>query len=270
MRILCALLVGALFALIPQSVYGQGGGPPLITDDPDTPGPGYWEINLATIFERTRSATRLEAPLADINYGVGQRIQLKFEIPWLSGGESGHAIQTAPGNSIVGVKWRFLGGEEQRVAWSTYPQLEFNTGHLAVSNGLVEEGRQFFLPTEFTTRLGRNEVNGEVGRNFVQNGDDGWSWGISNESEFGHFELLGEVHGETIGSLPSNIIVDIGGRLKFTTQLTLLMAAGTGVHGSTDDRTHLRIYIGLQLNLPGVYILDQRTGVDRPFPSHFR
>jgi hypothetical protein len=265
------MLVGAVVGLIPQPAQAQGGGPPLITDDPDTPGPGYWEINLSTIFERTRSARRLEAPLADINYGVGQRIQLKFEIPWLSGGETGRATQTAPGNSTLGVKWRFLGGEEQRVAWSTYPQLEVNTGHSAVSNGLVEEGRQFLLPTEFTVRAGPNEINVEVGRNFVQNGDDGWTWGISNETEFRfHFELLEELHGEKFGSLPNDVIVDIGGRLKFTTQLTLMMAAGTGVLGSTDDRVHLRIYVGLQLNLPGAYILDSRTGIAKPFPRRIR
>ena len=259
-----ALLVG-LVALMPHSALAQG-GPPLITDDPDTPGPGYWEINLATIFERTRSARRLEAPLADINYGVGQRIQLKFEIPWLSGGETGQAIRAAPGDSNVGVKWRFLGAEEERLAWSTYPQLEFNTGHAAVAKGLVEAGRQFFLPTEFTVRTGANELNVEVGRNFVQNGGDGWSWGISNETEFRHFELLGELHGEKFGSSPSDVIADVGGRLKFTSQLTLLMAVGTGMHGSPDDRVHLRIYIGLQLNLPSEYSLDHRRGIDRLLP----
>jgi len=39
-----------LILLVPARAFGQG-GPPLITDDPDTPGPGYWEINLAAIVE---------------------------------------------------------------------------------------------------------------------------------------------------------------------------------------------------------------------------
>ena len=30
---------------VPLSALAQG-GPPMITDDPDTPGPGCWEINL--------------------------------------------------------------------------------------------------------------------------------------------------------------------------------------------------------------------------------
>ena len=51
------------------------GGPPLITDDPDTPGPGHWEINLAASRETNQSGTTVES-LADINVGVGRRLQL--------------------------------------------------------------------------------------------------------------------------------------------------------------------------------------------------
>ena len=268
-QILLAAIVAAAAALVPQPAQAQG-GPPLITDDPDTPGPGYWEINLATIFERTRSARRLEAPLADINYGVGRRVQLKFEIPWLFGGDTGQAVRTAPGDSTVGVKWRFLGQEGQRVAWSTYPQLEVNSGHAAVRNGLVEEGRQFLMPTEFTVQFGAVEINGEAGWNFVQNGDDGWIWGITNETEFrSGFELLGELHGEKFGSSPTSVIAEIGGRQRLTDQLTLLLAIGTGVHGSTEDRVSLRVYVGLQFNLPDQYVSPHRNGV-RPFPLRLR
>jgi hypothetical protein len=273
-RTTCALwvaILGALILLVPDRALAQG-GPPLITDDPDTPGPGYWEINLASIVERARSARRIEAPLADINYGVGARIQLKFEIPWLSGSETGQPMQAAPGNANMGVKWRFLGAEGQRIAWSTYPQLEVNTGHRAVSNGLVEEGRRFFLPTELTVQMGSVEINGEVGRTFVQNGEDGWVYGISTEIEFdGGFELLGELHGEQNRPAPTELIVNIGGRKHLTRQLRLLMAAGTGVHGSEDDRVRLRIYVGLQLNLPDEYTLSQRRSVDiKPLNSRGR
>jgi hypothetical protein len=80
--------------------------------------PGYWEINLAAIVEQSLSERRTEQPLADINYGVGRRIQLKFEIPWLHVREHGESAGTGPGNADYGVKWRFLGEEGKRVAWS--------------------------------------------------------------------------------------------------------------------------------------------------------
>src|SRR5437773_4740578 len=103
------LLVAAL-ASLPVTALAQG-GPPLITDDPDTPGPGYWEINIGAVVEKSRALRHTEAPLADINYGLGKRIQLKFEIPWLSEHETGHPIQAQLGASNSGVKWRFLGQE---------------------------------------------------------------------------------------------------------------------------------------------------------------
>jgi len=266
-----AAIVVAVILLVPDRALAQG-GPPLITDDPDTPGPGYWEINLATIVERAKSSRRIEAPLADINYGVGVRIQLKFEIPWLSGGESGQPMQAAPGDSTIGVKWRFLGSEQLRVAWSIYPQLEVKTGHWAVANGLVEEGRRFLLPTELTVRMGRVEINGEAGRSFVQNGDDGWIYGVSTEIEFdGDFELLGELHGDRNGAAPTELIVDIGGRKPLTRRSKLLVSVGTGVHATEDDRVRLRLYVGLQFNLPDQYILSRRSPVvKRPIDSRGR
>ena len=255
-RALSSTVVGGLAALIlllPAHASGQG-GPPLITDDPDTPGPGFWEINLATIVERSLSERRFEEPLADINYGVGRRIQLKFEIPWLRVREGGRAVGAGPGNALYGVKWRFLGQEGKRVAWSTYPQLEVNSSKSMSEKDLVTEGPQFFLPTEFTIQLGHVELNGEIGRNFVRQDDDEWEYGLSMEIET-HlgFELLGEVHGETMKHSPTELIVDLGGRQKITRQLVLLVAAGTAVHGLHEERVRLRLFVGLQMNLPGQY-----------------
>jgi len=255
-RVLSSTIVrglAVLILLLPEHAFGQG-GPPLITDDPDTPGPGFWEINLATIVERSLSERRLEEPLADINYGVGRRIQLKFEIPWLRVREGGRSVGTGPGNALYGVKWRFLGQEGKRVAWSTYPQLEVNSSKSMSDKDLVTKGPQFFLPTEFTIQLGHFEFNGEIGRNFVRQDDDEWEYGLSTEIET-HLglELLGEVHGETITHSPTELIVDLGGRQKITRQLVLLVAAGTAVHGFHEERVRLRLYVGLQMNLPGRY-----------------
>jgi hypothetical protein len=255
-RVLSSTVVGGLAVLIlllPDYAVGQG-GPPLITDDPDTPGPGVWEINLATIVERSLSQRRLEEPLADINYGVGRRIQLKFEIPWLRVREGRRSVGTGPGNALYGVKWRFLGQEGKRVAWSIYPQLEVNSSKSMSAKDLVTERPQFFLPTEFTIQFGHFELNGETGRNFVRQGDDEWRFGLSTEVET-HLglELLGEVHGETITHSPTEVIVNLGGRQTITRQLVLLAAAGTAVHGSHEAQVRLRLFLGLQMNLPGRY-----------------
>ena len=245
------LAIGLAFA--PASVRAQG-GPPLITDDPDTPGPGYWEINLSTFFERNRRERRFEVPRLDLNYGVGRRVQLKYEMPWLAARPAGQPTRSGAGDSVAGVKWRFLGEEGKRMAWAVYPQLEFNTDHASVAKGLVEEGRQLLLPTEITLELRHFEINGEVGRNFVEHGDDGWVYGISTEAGITRrLELLGELHGERRGAQPTELIVNVGGRQKLTHQVILMLAVGRAVHGVPDERPRLLLFAGLQLNLPGYY-----------------
>src|SRR5437870_133807 len=55
-------------------------GPPFVTDDPEPPPPGGWEINVPFILERTPGKTEMDAPLFDLNYGL-PNVQLKLEIP---------------------------------------------------------------------------------------------------------------------------------------------------------------------------------------------
>jgi len=252
-----ALTIAVL--LMPARTFGQG-GPPLITDDPDTPGPGYWEINLAAIVERSLAMRRTEQPVADINYGVGRRIQLKFEMPWMRVRERGQAPVTGPGNTNSGVKWRFLGEEGKRLAWSIYPQLELTSSSSMSDRDLVDHGPQFLLPTEFTVEIRHIEINGEIGRSFVRSDNDASIYGISTEIETRHgLELLGELHGQQIHAVPAELIVEAGARQKITRQIMLLMAAGTGVHGVHEERVRLRIYAGLQFNLPGQYPFSSRS-----------
>jgi hypothetical protein len=59
-------------------LWGQG-GPPLITDDPGTPGPGKWENNIAIAWEHRGDETSFDLPAIDLNYGVGERIQLTLQ-----------------------------------------------------------------------------------------------------------------------------------------------------------------------------------------------
>ena len=52
MKIKLILLVFFFCVFLPLRVLAQG-GPPLITDDPGTPGDGHWEINIAEQSETT-------------------------------------------------------------------------------------------------------------------------------------------------------------------------------------------------------------------------
>ena len=96
-----ALCIGGTLPLAAQ------GGPPLRTDDPGTPGNRNWEINVASTQFWSKSEREFESPLLDINYGLGDRIQLKYEVPYRFDSDHGAPFKSGIGNSLLGVKWRF-------------------------------------------------------------------------------------------------------------------------------------------------------------------
>jgi hypothetical protein len=72
-----ALLLGLWLAA--SALAAAQGGPPLRTDDPGTPGNENWEVNVGVTTELRSTQREFEAPNLDINYGLGDRIQLKYE-----------------------------------------------------------------------------------------------------------------------------------------------------------------------------------------------
>lgn len=75
-----AAVLGIVVIVVSSPGVGTA-GPPLITDDPETPGRGGWEINISHNIERTRNAFLMETPLFDINSpktrGSGSRERLR-------------------------------------------------------------------------------------------------------------------------------------------------------------------------------------------------
>jgi hypothetical protein len=240
----------ALAMLWSAAAWAQG-GPPMMTDDPGTPGHMRWEINFATLIESSPGERRVETPRVDLNYGVGPRIQLKFEIPVVRLRAEDRGLTTGIGDALVGVKWRFLGGEGTRLAWSIYPQFEFNMTEASIAKGIIEKGHALVMPTEVTLDLGRVQLNGEVGRVFSSNRTDTWMFGFAAGTHvLDRLELLGEVHGEQVPDGPTDLFLTIGTRPQITETLTLLFAGGRTLRAPSGGGSQHYYYLGLQVNLP--------------------
>ena len=178
------------------------GGPPFKTDDPETPGNKHWEINFGWLGERSAGEGSYSVPDVDLNYGLGDRIQLKFELPIVIHeirqlpGEAGQItpatqarLELGAGESLLGVKWRFyehrmrspgiLPSEEEpaepNLSISTYPQLSLNNPTSSVERAVVTNGPQFLFPIEANARVGPIRIDGEVGYWFT-NRDVPQSW----------------------------------------------------------------------------------------------
>jgi hypothetical protein len=266
-------LIQLLLLLAPvagvATVSAQG-GPPFITDDPGTPGNRHWEINLGWIADHNPAHASYQLPDFDINFGWGDRIQLKYELPIAAATDAANTTRAGLGESLLGVKWRPYehhtagepkSDENMNFSLGTYPQVSINNPTSAVRRGIVENGPQYYLPVEFTTKWGPVDFNGEVGR-WIGNRyvPSRWGRGLIAGHEFSErLELYGEIYdlqdANRIGTTPKQreLTVDVGGRqtLDRAGHLRLLFMGGRGIQAVTRQNSEPNwvAYLGVQILL---------------------
>jgi hypothetical protein len=260
------LIIPAAGAL---ELHAQG-GPPFITDDPGTPGNRNWEINLGWIAGHNPAHASYDLPNFDFNYGLGNRLQLKYETPIAAATDQNNTTRAGLGESLLGIKWRpyehHRAGEPKSddnmdFSLGTFPQASINNPTSAVRRGIVESGPQYYLPVEFTARLGPVELDGEVGRWIGnRNVPSRWGRGLIAGHEFSErLELYGEIYdlqdANRIGSIPKQreLTLDLGGRqaLDRAGRLHLLFMGGRGIQAVTRQNSEPDwiAYLGIQIAL---------------------
>jgi hypothetical protein len=244
-----ARIVRTLIVICTTVVHGAvpaQGGPPVVTDDPDTPGDGHWEINVGAIGEHTRNGWAIAAPDADINYGWGDHVQLKVDVPWTTNHERGEPWKSGLGTGFVGVKWRFIDQENTGFAMSTYPQFGHSILRASTRRGLAGHGSEFFLPIEVSTDLAGFGLAVEAGRNFVQKGADGWEAGVVGaHSCGGAVECIAEAHFSQIGG-DWQTLLNFGVHWKLDEAMKVLAAAGRDLGARSNEQRSGIFYLGLQ------------------------
>lgn len=238
------------FALGAGAACAQG-GPPMLTDDPGTPGPGHWEINLAATREETSNERSTNLPILDLNYGVGDRIQLNYGVAWSSvSSRDGHS-ESALGNSEFAIKWRFLDQGDDGWKVSTYPRVVLrNPGSRAARVGLADDGTTVLLPFEFQHDVPGGGLTFEVGHEFHSRGDDVWIAGAVFGREFTNgFEAMAELHADSPGTwAESSLVMNVGLVAGFADSGNLLLSVGREVHSPSDASAAWRAYGGWQLS----------------------
>lgn len=242
-----AALVASCLTAWPLAARAQG-GPPLETDDPGTPGNRRWEVNTALTLERTSRGTFYEAPLGDANYGLGNRVQLKIEVPFRLIDERGSSTRAGLGNPLLGMKWRFLEDSTSHLAVCTYPQLELRNPLGSAVRDAEEDRTTLLLPLELATGWWILGVDVEVGYRLVQHTSDELIYGLALGSELSNtLELLSECNGVSARSLDSSeVVCQLGAREALGHHFSILGAVGTAVIGDPAERPKLHIYLGLQ------------------------
>jgi hypothetical protein len=229
------------------------GGPPMVTDDPGTPGDRHWEINLAWTDQRTPGQTLEGIPLLDANYGVGDRIQLNYMASWNVLRTAGEASESGPSDSQFAVKWRFYDAGETGLQVSTYPRITFvNPGSGSDRRGTADPGTSFLVPFEVRRDFGVVSVNAEIGHAFSNAARDrGWIAGLCVGREVSKgWEVDAEVYDTGSDSMDRNeVLVDAGTRFDLSGHATLLLAIGRDTHNSLSPKLSLLTYAGIQIRI---------------------
>jgi len=266
------LLLRILMLLLPLAgaVARAQGGPPFITDDPAPPGNHHWEINFGWIANHNPGQSYYQIPDVDMNYGWGNRIQLKWEQPLAAGTNANNSTGVSLGESLFGIKFRayqhYIAGKEKtddniNFSIGTYPQVSLNNFARAAQRGIVEPGPQYYLPMEVTTQVGWLALDGEVGR-WIGNANEPNQWGrglIAGHQFNERLELYGELYDlqaiNVIGDQPKqrSLTLDMGGRqtLDRAGHLRLLFMGGRAIQAVTraNGEPSWIAYLGIQLLL---------------------
>jgi hypothetical protein len=225
---------------------GQG-GPPMITDDPGTPGNHKWENNFAITLEHRPDETGYEVPEIDLNYGVGEHIQLTLQTAPVLLKRSGRGLIGGLGGTEAAVKWRFLDQATSGVDMSMFPRVIFNIEQSSVRRGLAEDGTRFQIPFEIAKSLGRWHVDAEFGPRAITVGRSEWLAGIVCGFDVTKpTMLMAELHDESRMNFSDDVLIlNFGLRHEFTENYMLIVSMGHG-RQSPDQPTALIGYFGMQ------------------------
>jgi hypothetical protein len=234
-----------LVAAVARIAFGQG-GPPMITDDPGTPGNGKWEDNLAVIFGHRPNETSIDLPEIDLNYGVGDHIQLTLQSAPVLLKRSGHGLIGGPGGTEAAVKWRFLDEATSGFDMSMFPRVIFNIAQSSVRRGLAEDGTRFQIPFQIAKTLGRLHADVEVGPRASTVGRSEWLDGIVCGFDLAkRTMLMAELHDESRMNFSRDVLtLNVGLRHEFTENYILILSMGHELR--SPDQTALIGYFGMQ------------------------
>ena len=237
--------------LIPLRAARAQGGPPYITNDPGTPGNANWEINLGSMQTVRQGTSSFQLPQIDINFGIGDRIQLTYEVPYILQTSTGQPQQTGWSNAYPGVKWRFFDQGEGGWQISTFPQIETSGSAIAQLRGIASKGPRFLLPIEVSKRIGPLNFDGEAGYYFPWHGPQERILGLVVGRQLTpRFELDSEIYNDrAMGALPHDTTFDFGGRYKLHKGFILLFMAGRSFSGNSSGQPEFLGYVGIQILL---------------------
>jgi len=199
-------------------------------------------------FEHRSGERSYDVPALDLNYGVGEHIQLTLQTAPVVSKQDGRGAVGGLGGTEAAVKWRFLDEESGHVDMSMFPRIIFNIAESSARRGLSEDGTRFQIPFQVAKSFGRFHADAEFGPLVSTVGRSEWLYGV-----VGGFDLtkktglMAELHvnGRT-NFTEQTVTMNFGTRHELDKTHILIVSLGHEVH-SPDDSLALIGYFGMQL-----------------------
>ncbi|MGH8093772.1 MAG: hypothetical protein ACREIF_09905 [Chthoniobacterales bacterium] len=234
--------------LVARFSFGQG-GPPMITDDPGTPGNGHWEDNLAILFSHLPNEWGLDAPGIDLNYGWGDHIQLTLQTSVTLLKRRDHGLIGGLGGTETALKWRFLDEEASGFDLSMFPRILFNVVHSSVRRGLAEDGTRFQIPFQVAKKVGRFGLDAEFGPLISSVDRSEFLYGIVAGTALSKTtSVMAEVHATSRTNFSREVVaLNFGWRRILNKHAIWIGSLGHEVHSGGHQPLALIGYCGVQL-----------------------
>jgi hypothetical protein len=241
-------VIAALVACAARIAFAQG-GPPMITDDPGTPGDRKWEINLAIAFEHRSDETAYDLPAIDLNYGVGERIQLTLQTAPVLLKRSDRGPIGGLGGTEAALKWRFLDQETNGFDMSMFPRVIFNVFQSSLRRGLAEDGTRFQIPFQIARTFGPWHADAEFGPLASSVGRSEWLYGIVGGVDVAKpTMLMAELHGTSrMNFTRDTLTLNFGWRHKINEHAIWIASFGHELRAPEQGALALIGYWGVQL-----------------------
>ena len=217
-------------------------------EDTDTPGAGKCEINLNVAGERSAAGWEYVLPEAELNYGVGERLQLVLGVPYMVLRETGAASRSGFGAASTGVKWRLVDQDDAGFSLAVFPVYNWNLSDSAERRGLVEPVRRLVLPVILGVRRGYTGFFAEAGRVQVDHAPSEWLAGVRITNQcHAKVECRVEVQHNLIPRQAGHTLAGVAFKWAVAENLILQGGVGRDIGPSREEKHQFAFKFGVQL-----------------------
>ena len=220
-------------------------GPPFFTDDPEPVQLRHNEFYVFGTLDHADGASAITGPAIEYNRGIAPNTQFHIVLPMAWNVPAQGATAAGPGDTELGIKYRFVNADDGSWQVGTFPMVELATGsaHRGLGNGRT----WYRLPLWVQKTAGAWTFDG--GGGVIVNPapgmyDAAFGGALAQYTFSPRWTLGAELFRQNAlaADQPGYTLLNVGGYLNFSPHSSLLFSAGGSVAGARHTVAYLGLY----------------------------